>query len=160
MAVYSIGIVGESFDNDDGSSRQEEIGRCRAGEPVDLVREPDNPHDPNCVKVLSLRGVQIGNIGRDHPWIAERLDRGAFLDARIQRVVTGGRGMKGVVIAVRTGPRDDWDEVEEEEERSPGAGLAAAGESLQQSGCAMIKGCASLLFLAVVVYLVISVLSS
>lgn len=132
MAVYSIGIVGESFANDDGSSRQEEIRRCCPGEAVTLERDPGNVHDAKCVKVLSARRVQIGNISRDHPWICERLDRGAFIDARIWKIAKGAKGMCGVVLTVRTAEGDEWDDpAEDEEEEAVGAELSCG----QQVGC-------------------------
>jgi hypothetical protein len=108
MGSYPIGIVGESFDNDDGSSRQAEIRRCSAGEPVTLQRDPQNRYDRNCVNVVSARGVQIGNISRDDSWIAERLDGGGFVDARILSVRDGSHGKLGVVLCVRTNAQDEW----------------------------------------------------
>jgi hypothetical protein len=99
---YPIGIAGESFRNDDGSERQAEIARCRAGEIVDLVREPENRFDTNCVKVMSARGVQIGNIARADGWIAERLDRGASLRAEILSINEARPGLFGVVLDVST----------------------------------------------------------
>jgi hypothetical protein len=108
MTSYPIGIVGESFTNEDGSSRQEEIARCQPGEPVTLERDPQNKHDANCVKVISARGVQIGNISRDDFWIRERLDRGAFVDARIMRAGQRSRGKSGVVTCVRSSADDEW----------------------------------------------------
>jgi HIRAN domain-containing protein len=107
MSAYPVGIVGESVDNDDGSSRQDEIRKCAARQPVTLVRDPANKYDANCVKVISARGVQIGNISRDDDWICERMDRGGYVDARILEVRTGQRA-KGVVLCVRTAEDDDW----------------------------------------------------
>ena len=98
MGAYPIGVVGESFTNDDGSSRQTEIGRCQAGELVSLERDPANKYDANCVKVVSSRGIQIGNISRDDDWICERLDRGGYLEARILSVAKGTAGKRGVVL--------------------------------------------------------------
>jgi hypothetical protein len=118
MTSYPIGIVGESFTNEDGTSRQHEIARCRPGEPVTLERDPQNKHDARCVKVMSARGVQIGNISRDDSWICERLDRGAFLDARIMRVGQAAKGKSGVVICVRSGEEDEW--LEESGDRPSG----------------------------------------
>lgn len=103
MGTYPIAIVGESFANDDGSSRQNEIARCRVGEPVELERDPGNPHDSLCVRVLSARGVQIGNIGRVDAWIAERIDAGRQVSATIQSIGKGERGLLGVVLSVDTG---------------------------------------------------------
>lgn len=114
MGAYPIGIVGESFSNQDGSSRQAEIKHCSAGEPVTLERDPENEYDPNCVKVISARGVQIGNISREDDWICERLDREGFVDARILRVRKAAKGKFGVVICVRTAEDDDWLEDKDE----------------------------------------------
>jgi hypothetical protein len=124
MGSYPIGIVGESFDNDDGSSRQAEIKRCSSGEPVTLQRDSDNRYDSNCVNVVSARGVQIGNISRADGWIAERIDRAGFVDARILSVREGARAKLGVVLCIRTNEQDDW----LEDQRS--AATPAAGCSL------------------------------
>jgi hypothetical protein len=111
MAFYRAPVAGESFRNKDGSDRQEEIARCLPGERVTLEREPDNPHDSNCIKVISARGVQIGNIGREAAeWMAQRLDRETWLEARIDSVGAGDRGLLGVVLLVSTAFEDNWPE--------------------------------------------------
>lgn len=103
MPVYPIPVVGESFDNEDGTSRQAEIARCIVLERVKLIREPDNPYDANCVRVVSPRGVQIGNVSRRvAAWMAERLDRGGRLIARIHAINSGPKQMRGVVLLVTT----------------------------------------------------------
>jgi len=61
----SLAVVGGRFPNADGSSRQFEILLCTPGEPVDLRREPKNPHDPRAVAVLSARGHQIGYLSAE-----------------------------------------------------------------------------------------------
>jgi len=64
--VIETKVVGVSKDNADGSSRQQVIAREVAeNDPLQLVLEPDNPFDPNAVKVLSKFGHQIGYLGRD-----------------------------------------------------------------------------------------------
>lgn len=88
---FRLRLVGTQFDNEDGSSRQEELGRCAAGEAVDLVREPENPHDPSAVAVISRRGVRIGYIGADYTsWIGSKVDRGYDVRAVLGKL-TGGR---------------------------------------------------------------------
>jgi hypothetical protein len=88
---FRLRLVGSQFDNEDGSSRQEELGRCTAGETVELCREPANPHDPSAVAVHSCRGVKIGYLGADYcGWIGSKLDRGYDVRAIIGKV-TGGR---------------------------------------------------------------------
>jgi hypothetical protein len=104
MGEYFIAVVGESFDNDDGTSRQEELRLCEEGDRVSLVRQPDNPRDPNCVAVISANGVQIGNISRDDAWLAERLDRGQRATAFIARLNKGKKGLVGAVLLVDTTP--------------------------------------------------------
>ncbi len=39
--------------------------QCYPGEFVQLVRNPENPHDPNAIVVLNSRGSQIGHLPRD-----------------------------------------------------------------------------------------------
>jgi hypothetical protein len=125
MSAYPIGIVGESFENDDGTSRQAEIKRSSAGEPVSLEREPQNRYDPNCVKVVSARGRQIGNISRDDSWICERLDADGFVDARILGIRKNSNGMLGVVLCVRTDENAQWlhDEVKSQTKASTGCSI-------------------------------------
>jgi hypothetical protein len=120
--VFAMAVAGESFANRDGTSRQEEIRRCTIGEPVQLEREPDNPYDRNCVRVLSSRGIQIGNIPRDEAeWLAEHLDSGEHCAAV---VLDGGQadgGLFGICLLVSTDPeappdvkqfreREEWEE--------------------------------------------------
>lgn len=57
----------------------------RVGDPLSLVREPDNPHDANAVRV-EWRGRKLGYVPRrDNPALAWALDRGEALHARISR---------------------------------------------------------------------------
>ena len=89
---FRLRLVGAQFDNEDGSSRQEELSRCVVGDPVELVREPDNPHDPSAVAVYSCRRVQIGYIGADRTaWIGSKLDRGYPVRAIIGAIGGGKR---------------------------------------------------------------------
>lgn len=58
----------------------------RIGEPLDLVREADNPHDANAVRV-QWRGRKLGYVPRrQNAAIAWGLDRGAPLRARVSRM--------------------------------------------------------------------------
>lgn len=99
---FSLRVVGERFANEDGTSRQEEIGRLAIGESVDLVREPENPHDPSAVAVWSGRGVRIGYLGADRcGWVGSKIDRGLDVTAIVERVAPAGQaGYLGVVIRV------------------------------------------------------------
>lgn len=58
----------------------------KVGEPLDLVREADNPHDANAVRV-QWRGRKLGYVPRrQNAAIAWGLDRGAPLRARVSRM--------------------------------------------------------------------------
>jgi hypothetical protein len=92
---YSLGLVGES-------NYQDAIRRCREGEPVALVREPGNPYDAEAIAALGARGETIGYVPRDC-WLREPLAEGKGCSATIRSIGTGGRGLRGVVLAVRLG---------------------------------------------------------
>jgi hypothetical protein len=58
----------------------------RVGDPLELAREPENPHDPSAVSV-SWRGRKLGYVPRrDNAALAWGLDRGERLQARISRL--------------------------------------------------------------------------
>ena len=58
----------------------------RIGDPLELRREPDNPHDANAVSV-SWRGRKLGYLPRrENAAAAWGLDRGQALHARISRL--------------------------------------------------------------------------
>lgn len=84
---FSLPAIGERYDNEDGSSRQAELALCRPGEPVRLVREPENPHDRMAVAVFSCRGVRVGYLKRDRAvWIGSKIDKGYDVRAIVERV--------------------------------------------------------------------------
>jgi len=58
----------------------------RTGDPLELRREPDNPHDANAVSV-SWRGRKLGYLPRrENAATSWSLDRGQPLSARISRL--------------------------------------------------------------------------
>ena len=58
----------------------------KAGDRLELVRDPDNPYDANAVRVV-WRGHMLGYLPRrDNAAVARQLDRGAALEARITRL--------------------------------------------------------------------------
>ena len=110
MGVYTIHVVGESFEN-----RQDEIELCEAGEPVVLKREPDNPYDDLAIKVLSSTGSALGYIGRENnEFLARIIDEGGNISAKIEQII-GAEGSKadlGVVLEVCTGSDAAQNELE------------------------------------------------
>lgn len=70
-------LVGESFENADGSSRQEVLKQARPGDPVKLEREPDNPHGKNATLAKNSDGIGMGYISSaDAKILAPILDSG------------------------------------------------------------------------------------
>lgn len=58
----------------------------QVGDLLTLVREPDNPHDRNAVRV-EWQGHKLGYVPRaDNEAVARFLDRGVRLEARITRL--------------------------------------------------------------------------
>lgn len=91
----SVVVVGTGFANRDGRNRAEIIRRCcRPGSAVTLVREPENPHDPNAIavyidgpKLLGIFGggkMQIGYIREGTAKsLARRLDAGKAVTGKV-----------------------------------------------------------------------------
>ena len=61
-------------------------GQLNVGDPLTLVREPGNPHDPRAVRV-ERNGHMLGYVPRaENDAVARQLDRGNKLEARIVRL--------------------------------------------------------------------------
>ena len=61
-------------------------GDIRPGDPLALVREPENPHDRNAVRV-EWRTFKLGYVPRaENAGVARQMDRGANLAARVSKV--------------------------------------------------------------------------
>lgn len=59
----------------------------KVGDRLVLVREPDNPHDARAVRV-EWRGRKLGYLPRtENRAVAEEMDRGGRVEARIARLV-------------------------------------------------------------------------
>ncbi|WP_159981930.1 MULTISPECIES: HIRAN domain-containing protein [unclassified Novosphingobium] len=96
---FSLPAVGERHDNDDGTSRQEELAHCQPGEEVRLVREPENEHDRMAVAVISCRGIKVGYLKRDRAvWIGSKIDRGYDVRAIVERVK--GAHLEGAALGL------------------------------------------------------------
>ena len=96
---FSLPACGEQFENEDGTSRQEELAQCIPGEVVDLVREPDNLHDRMAVAIMSARGTRLGYLQRDRAaWVGSKIDRGYDIRAIVERVK--GSHMPGALLGL------------------------------------------------------------
>lgn len=87
----TLSVVGGIHPNADGSNRLFEIALCAPGEPIDLVPEPQNKHDPSAVAVFNCRGVQIGYLSAERcGWIGARMRNGDDVRGIFQASATGG----------------------------------------------------------------------
>lgn len=59
LEPFMTKIVGVVHKNNDGTSRQEILKKCKRGEKLTLIHEPI-PQDENAVKVCRENGEQIG----------------------------------------------------------------------------------------------------
>ena len=101
-------VAGVTFEG-----RQDIVKALRAGDTLALRREPDNPHDPHAVKVLTESGGQIGYLsGRVASRLAPSMDTGARYTANVSQITGGGERSFGVNLYVRREnglPREDVD---------------------------------------------------
>ena len=64
--------------------RQEVLSTIVEGQPVELVPEPDNPHDPYAVAVVDSSGRQLGYI----PRVLNQFLAGAHIErAQVERLI-------------------------------------------------------------------------
>lgn len=75
----------------------------REGDPLALIREPDNPHDAKAVRV-EWRGAKLGYLPRaENRDVAEAMDRGAPVSGRIGSLVKHANPWKRVRVDVLVG---------------------------------------------------------
>lgn len=100
-----INLAGVTFDG-----RQDMIRSLDSRAHAVLVRESDNPYDPNAVKVVAtpwnVQGdlsMDIGYIPKRYaPSVASLLDAGEEIDIRIKRVIGGEDGCNyGIVTELQ-----------------------------------------------------------
>jgi len=83
MVIFSY-VAGVTYENPDGSDRQEILEDCRSGEKLLLIREPNNEYDRNAIRVCRISREQIGYIPQMFSAeIAPLLDRGHPVKAQI-----------------------------------------------------------------------------
>lgn len=92
---FICAVVGESFKNPDGQSRQTIINKhVRPGMPAELIAEPDHPHDCEA-RAVYVAGHQIGYLKSE---VAARLNDNLLFDefSAVATVheVHGGEGRK------------------------------------------------------------------
>jgi len=99
MSFYTK-IVGVTYDNQDGTNRQDIIAELTENSPIKLVRDYANLHDPNAIFVVSDKG-QLGFISKERAsQIAARMDAGETINVTISSLTGGGDYTRGVNIEV------------------------------------------------------------
>ncbi|MDD5177110.1 MAG: HIRAN domain-containing protein [Sterolibacterium sp.] len=72
----------------------------KVGDALTLVREPDNPHDQNAVRI-DWRGQQLGYLPRtENSAVAIEMDRGGRVEARIAKLRNHPNPWRRVLIDV------------------------------------------------------------
>ena len=113
---FKTSLVGVSFANADGSSRQQLLQELQPGASLELRREPENEHDRFAIAVHRADGRQLGYLPGGDQRLAHHLDSGGKAMAAVV-VVTGGTVSVGVathgcVVEVSVDEQDlDWKKI-------------------------------------------------
>ncbi len=85
-------VVGVTFDNDDGTNRQDILEKIKTGDKtISLKRDPNNAYDKNAIEVHSNYGI-VGFINADLAAnLAGQMDSGKIVKAAVEEI-TGGQG--------------------------------------------------------------------
>jgi len=95
MLVQSSPLAG--FQYYAGQGRWSEM---KVGDSLTLIREPDNPHDPKAIRV-EWQGEKLGYLPRaENRSVAEELDRGGRVEARIAALREDRNPWKRLLIEV------------------------------------------------------------
>jgi len=87
-------VAGVTHKNDDGSSRQKHVQKCRTRERLILKRDYDNPYDENAIKVYLRNGSQIGFLSAEvADDVVKQMNKGHQFHAFAANI-TGGTGNK------------------------------------------------------------------
>ena len=102
MRSFFTKIVGVSFDNDNGISRQDLISELDSVPcALTLLREVQNPHDSNAIAILDPKGRQLGYLSRSiAQQLAQHLDSGLGIHAHAVQVTGGWPLNYGVNIKI------------------------------------------------------------
>lgn len=98
--VFESKVAGVSHCNEDGTSRQEIIrAEVRENDWLELEPEPQNPYDPNAIRVKTRSGKQIGYLEKA---LAEKVRSALDNDtpAYIRVIWVNGKELLGVGIRV------------------------------------------------------------
>lgn len=114
-------VAGEGQINDDGTPRQDIIGKCYPGDAVELVREPNNSYDENAVRI-DYKHESIGYVNKkDAQVLAPLLDSKLAHQAIIHKLKGGVPDYPnyGVEISISWEGREPhpWIELDDAQEK-------------------------------------------
>ena len=96
VTCFYAKVAGVTYDN-----RQAAIAKLTALEMIDLVPEPDNPHDTYAVKVCRRTGEQIGYLKRERARkLVEKLELGHRCSAFVKRFSGGETHSVSITVLV------------------------------------------------------------
>ena len=154
-------IVGESRETRSGEPRQQIILHCGPGDEISLVRQPENPHDPNAVLIM-CGDSDVGFLSReDAALLAPALDAEIDYRAQIHRIKGGvpNASSYGLQIAVawegQTLP--DAVELDSVQLKSRQGKLAAKGRNRSAKGRFEAGEATDCLFLVVIILLPVGI---
>lgn len=90
--AYTVPLVGEQH-------YQKAVTACRAGDPVQLLHEPDNPYDSEAIVAVSSAGETLGYVPRDN-WLRAAVSEGKGAMAKVGAVDVGQRGFTEILLDV------------------------------------------------------------
>lgn len=99
---YPIKVVGVTFANPDGDSRQSIIKKCAPGDDVELRPEPHNKFDKTAIAVVTASGKTLGYLPRDSWVVRATYDENQPTKAYI-RSIRRTDGCYGCVLMVGLG---------------------------------------------------------
>ena len=141
--TFFVHVHGVSFQNNDKSSRQELVARCRSGDNLVLRAEPQNPYDRHAVAVLNSSMQQLGYLPSDAR-DSSALLRAEPITARVEKVIGGpsmwnrlfGGQQKSYGLIVRlTKGEPDWKQSNVHRQKAELVDRAVdKGQALEQQG--------------------------
>jgi hypothetical protein len=89
-------------------NRQAVISRCVRGEQLQLVREPDNPHDKNAIRIRRLNGDDLGYVPRNNAAeLAPKVDAEQQVRAEVDWLNSPAEDFQRFGLKVRVGVLKD-----------------------------------------------------
>ncbi|MFM9413776.1 single-stranded-DNA-specific exonuclease RecJ [Peptococcus simiae] len=122
-------VAGVSFER-----RQSLLAKIQAPTPVDLVAEPDNPHDPNALAVVTEWG-KIGYLNRDlAAALAPLIQAGRRYEALLTTITGSGDTLRGANLKISRVKQMEGRQPARQVDRPQGLAPAAIADRLLKGG--------------------------